>query len=155
MMTSWHENGFGITGPLRGESTGQWIPLAKGQWCTPLMFTSILSQTWCWMINRVADDLRCNDVHVTMELNWCSIHQRVFVIISSGALPSNMLHTFAVKWSASLSPVFHFIFNLCVFWFGDNIWWWSKCVNHFLMTLEMSSLSDNIHVTVKCHYNTV
>ena len=40
-----HGDTLRITGPLWGESTGhRWIPLAKGQWCGPMMFSLLFAQ---------------------------------------------------------------------------------------------------------------
>ena len=59
MMTSSNGNVFRVTGPLRGESTGdRWILFAKASdtelWCA---WTNV------WANNRDAGDLRCQDAH--------------------------------------------------------------------------------------------
>ena len=76
------KNDFSITGSLWGESIGlQWIPLAKGPWRRPLIFSMLLdwtsiwgeqhanglphlSESSCWTNNWGARDWRCQDAHL-------------------------------------------------------------------------------------------
>ena len=61
VMTSWHGNAFGITGPLWGDSTDyrrEWI---RGHWGRSLL----LPRTSFWTNNVVAGDLQRHRFHVS------------------------------------------------------------------------------------------
>ena len=75
IMTPSNGNIYRITGPLRGEFTGdRWIPLSKVSdaelWC----FSLICVWTNGWVNNRNAGDLRRHRVHydVTLMKPYCS-----------------------------------------------------------------------------------
>ena len=60
---------FRVTGPLRGESTGnRWIPLTKGQRRGALMFSLVCARTNGWSNNRNAGDLRRHGAHSDVTL---------------------------------------------------------------------------------------
>ena len=70
MMTSWHGSSSCITGPLYGETTcHRWIPLTKGQYCWPFMFSLLLAWSSCWTYNMPV-------ICATMMFLWCHFNMR-------------------------------------------------------------------------------
>ena len=64
VMTSSNGDIFRVTGPLCVESTGHWwIPLHKGQWCGPLVFSFMCAWTTGLANNRDAGGLRRHRPH--------------------------------------------------------------------------------------------
>ena len=70
MITSSNGNNFRVTGPLWGESTGDWwISPHKGHWCGALIFF-ICARTNGWSNNQDAGDLRSHRIHYDVTLMW-------------------------------------------------------------------------------------
>ena len=63
-VNSWDENAFRITGPMWGESMGQWwISPQNSTWYDTLAFCLLITWTSCWTNSRfpVIETQRCNN----------------------------------------------------------------------------------------------
>ena len=94
MMTSPNENIFRVTGPLRGEFTGdQWIPLAKASDANRAwMFSDICAWINGWVNNREAGDWSRHRAHYDVTVMRPSELMWLWILIVS------IIRAFYLKW---------------------------------------------------------